>query len=439
MTKQQKIFGGVTVAVLATAASIFVVKSNTTTHRTYRNDIFVCGEIPYSKDYYYSGAEDFMSKYDLQPGDTVAFKIGSQGQDTLRNVDMGLVQNCHDLVFLNDSGNKKRVNIGWFGLGNNVYNVKLSGNGSKYIDYGLNFYDSTHFGLSWGCVGNLETSYLKFDGCNIAFQLVTIPTLKYPVDSQKLYAHHLLIENSKHESMYLGYVNNSPIAMDIKVDSVTINNSGWDGIQTRNTRSVLITNCTLNGIGTALHEGDEHGILFGGNSNGGTVKNVIMKNVKGVGIWNGGWGSFEYSCNQIQADVFGVMSRSTFPEGDVQNTGKQSQLMSNNIINCAKAVECYYENNGKQISVDIQNNQTSGSINVSSGITQNISNNGANVQVNCTQTPPIPPQPGKKLYHRGYFTMTNGKRFFFIMYDDHTFDQTDGRYKPLVPQPPLTP
>jgi hypothetical protein len=57
---------------------------------------------------------------------------------------------------------------------------------------------------------------------------------------------------------------------------------------------------------------------------------------------------------------------------------------------------------------------------------------------------PIPPQPEpqpptKVLFHRGYFSQTSGKRFFFIQYTDYSFVATDGRYRPLVPQPVLKP
>lgn len=57
-----------------------------------------------------------------------------------------------------------------------------------------------------------------------------------------------------------------------------------------------------------------------------------------------------------------------------------------------------------------------------------------------TTTPPIdPPLPTKVLFHRGYFSLTSGKRFYYIMYTDYTFVATDSKYKPLVPQPVLKP
>lgn len=378
----------------------------------YRNDIFTPG-----KEYYQFDGENFNTKWGLNPGDVVGIKAGFYP-----NIDLGLGV-TDGITFVNDGG---VAQIGWFGLGAGAKNCKMLGNGVSGLKYGFKLTDKDHFALSWGCVGDLEAAFIEVDGASMGVQLVTLPGVTYPLNYQRLYAHDLLIQRTLNEAMYLGYVHDSPIPMDLKIERVTIIDSGRDGIQTRNTGSVLIQDCTLDGIGLEGNSDHAHGILFGSNSNGGTVKNCKVKRVAGCGIWNGGWGDFNYECNEIQAQAFGIMSRSS--EGDVQNIGRQSQVIKNNKIYSAKSIECYYSETGKKISVDIENNQVSGTINIADGITKTLVNNGPNVVPDCGSS--VPPEPTKELFHRGYFSLTSGKRFYYIMYSDNTWIETDGRYRP---------
>lgn len=360
----------------------------------YRNDILICGlpnnfhnkpGLENSPTHFYAFTGfNFMTAFGLSPGDVVGIKQGPNGEDTLDHIDFGLAI-LNGITFINDPGNTKQIKIGWFGLGNNCYNIKFLGNGKTGMQYGFKLFDTTHPGLAWNCVGDLEVGNFEIDGALIGVQIHNIQGTTYPVNYQNFYGHDILCRNTLHEAFYLGYVGLSQFPTNYHCKNITIQNAGWDGIQTRNSGTVLVEDCYLDGIGTALHEGDEHGVLFGTNSNGGTVKNCTIKNVKGVGIWNGGWGAFLYECNEIQADVFGIMSRSSFPEGDTQNTGIQSQTIKNNTITATAAIEAYYEANGKTISVDIQNNRTGGTINIGTGITKTLVNNGPSVVPVCSE------------------------------------------------------
>jgi hypothetical protein len=54
----------------------------------------------------------------------------------------------------------------------------------------------------------------------------------------------------------------------------------------------------------------------------------------------------------------------------VQNTGKQRQVIKNNRIHCGKSVEAYYTETRKAISIDVENNCVTGTINISPLITK---------------------------------------------------------------------
>lgn len=377
----------------------------------YRNDIFTPG-----REYYQFPNENFNQKWGLNPGDVVGIKAG-----VYPNIDLGLGI-TDGITFINEGG---LAEIGWFGLGSQAKNCKLLGNGVSGLKYGIKLTDKNHFGLSWGCVGDIEAAFIEVDGALMGIQVVNMPGVVYPLNYQRLYAHDILIQRTINEAMYLGYVNDSPIASDFKVERVKVVDAGYDGIQTRNSGKVEITDCEIDGAGLANVGPHAHGILFGSNSNGGTVKNCKVRRVTGCGIWNGGWGDFEYSCNEIQAEAFGIMSRSSYPEGDVQKIGRQKQTILNNKITSLKSIECYYENNGKAVSVDIQNNQVSGTINIADGIAKNLVNNGLTVVPNCGNVTPV-----KEIYHRGYWSM-GGKRVYYINYKDGSWTLANGKYVPI--------
>jgi hypothetical protein len=383
----------------------------------YRNDIFKCGTVT-NPNWYYGGDENFMTKWGLSPGDVVGIKQGPNGENYLSNIDLGN-STVNGITFTNDPSNTVQIQLGWFGLGRNAQNVKFLGNSNPSIKYGFKLFDKEHFGLSWECVGDIEIAFLEVDGALMGVQLVNRPGITYALNYQRLWAHDLLIQRTINEAMYLGYVHDSPIATDMKIERIKIVDAGYDGIQTRNSGKVEIIDCDLDGIGLARVEPHSHAFLFGGNSNGGTIRNCKLKRGTGLAVFNGGWGDFLFECNEFQTEGMGIMSRSSIPEGDVQNTGRQTQVIRNNKINSPKSIECYYEENGKKISVDIQNNNVSGTINIANGITKNVVNNGPNVVPDCGSVPPQPepPKPTKSMLNKRYFYDHQNKRWYEKVYD----------------------
>jgi len=342
-------------------------------HKTYRTDVFTCGTKAVPTSYYLFADQDLNKLYNLLPGDTIAIKIGTNGENYISSIDLG-PGTSDGLTLIPDTSNKKEVEIGWLGLGGKATNWTINGK-TKYLKRGFLFTDQNHFGLSMECTGNVEVGNCHINGCLIGMQLVTVTGKTYPLNYQRLYSHDNLFENTLNEAEYLGYVHDAPINMDIRVERDTILNAGRDGIQTRNSDTVFISDCYLSGIGLNNEDGQNHGILFGSNSKGGKVSNCILKGVTGVGIWNGGWGDFVYENNVIQAKVAGVMSRSAFPEGDVQHVNHQTQVIKNNKITASKSIECYYTESRKRTSVDIENNCATGTINIDTSITKTLLNN----------------------------------------------------------------
>jgi hypothetical protein len=365
-------------------------------HKTYRNDIFKPGTKANPTWYYAPSGEDFMSKWGLLPGDTVAFKIGANGEDYMNNVDLGNAK-VNGITFINDASNTKPFQLGWFGMGANCMNVSFMGNGSKSVQYGFNLFDPLHMALSWQCVGNLEAAWFTVDGAGMGAQLVAIPGVVYPVNYQKFYLHDVEIRNVKQEAVYVGYVHYDPdVLMDFTARRIKIRNSGRDGIQTRNTSKTLIEDNDIDSVGMLHDYGHDHGILLGDNIDGAVVRNNVLKNVQGIGIWADGWGTVNMECNTIQAVNWGIMTRNIAvlngENTDPQNIGYVHYTLKNNTITPGNGVtmESYFDGQGKTATIEAYNNQCPDKFNLASGITFLHNNNTLTIIPQCTANIPVP-------------------------------------------------
>jgi hypothetical protein len=365
-------------------------------HKTYRNDIFIPGTKANPTWYYAPTGEDFMNKWGLIPGDTVAFKIGANGEDYMNNVDLGNAR-VSGIVFINDSTNKKQFLLGFFSMGGNCVNVKMLGNGSKSVYYGFKFFHPDFFGLSWACVGNVEAGFLEMDSSKMGVQVITIKGNYYAANYQTVYLHNIFVHNTSDEAFYLGYAHEPAILMDLTIDSCKVRNSGRDGLQTRQTIKTVLTNNDLDSVGMYHISGHDHGILLGDNINGAVVRNNVLKHIQGIGIWNDGWGTFTIECNNIQAEYWGMMTRNIAWLGgvytDPQEIGYVKQAIHDNVIKPGNGIviECLYDNGTKPATFNFYNNQTSGSYNIQTGVSFTQTNNSLQTIPSCgTSNIPVP-------------------------------------------------
>jgi hypothetical protein len=364
-------------------------------HKTYRNDIFKPGTKANPTWYYAPSGEDFMAKWGLLPGDTVAFKIGANGEDYMNNVDLGNAK-VNGITFINDSSNKKQFLLGFFSMGGSCVNVKMLGNGSKSVYYGFKFFHPDFFGLSWACVGNVEAGFLEMDGSKMGVQVITIKGNYYAANYQTVYLHNIFVHNTSDEAFYLGYAHEPEILMTLTIDSCKVRNSGRDGLQTRQTLKTTLTNNDLDSVGMAHVFGHDHGILLGDNINGAVVLKNVLKNVQGIGIWMDGWGDFLYECNTIQAAYRGMMTRNiAWLSGvytDPQEIGYVHQVVRNNTIssNTGIILESLYDNGTKPDTIEFYNNQTSGIYSTATGINFTQYNNTLTTIPQCTSNIPVP-------------------------------------------------
>lgn len=342
----------------------------------YRTDIFIPGTKANPVWYYAPAGENFMQKWGLNPGDTVAIRVGPAGENYFNNID---IHNAviNGITLINHFGNRLQIDIGFIALGGQARDIKVLGNGSPFLKYGFKFFDSKHFGLSISSVGDFEAAWLEFDGCNMGVQVVTTTYETYVANYQNVNLHHLLVKNVSDEALYLGWVNDSPILMDLWVHDNIIRNSGRDGIQTRNTRKTLIENNDLDSVGMRGDWGHDHAILLGNNKDGAIVRNNKVRNTHGIGIWNDGFGNFLYQCNDIQSQGEALYTRPYNPDrattdwGDSENIGFQTVTAKDNILTSDKGIAgawLYMPQANKVVTFMATNNKTAGRWGIPAGV-----------------------------------------------------------------------
>lgn len=362
-----------------------------------RTDIFIPGTKEKPTWYYAPDGEDFMKKWGLSPGDTIAIRTGPAGENYMNNIDLGHAI-VKGITFINASTNTKQIEIGWVGMGSQCVDIKFLGNGSPSIKYGFKLFDQKQLGLSFGCVGDIEMSYVEVDGAAMGLQLTTKTGYAYPVNYQRANIHHLLIKNVSDEAMYIGWVNDSPILMEIWVHDNIIRNSGRDGIQTRNTRKVLIENNDLDSVGMRGDWGHDHGILLGNCVEGGIVQRNTLKNIDGIGIWNDGFGNFTYSCNEIHAKGEALYSRPYNPDrpddwGDSEGIGYQKVTATDNTLTSDKGIAgawLYNDSANKVVELTAYNNLTSGVWKINPSVKFTQTNNNLFAVPACGKIVPLP-------------------------------------------------
>lgn len=388
----------------------------------YRNDIFKPGTKEKPGHYYAPAGEDFMTKWNLRPGDMVGIKQGPNGENFMNNIDIGNAS-LRGITFINDASNTKPIEIGWFGMGSRCVDVKFLGNGVPSIPYGFKLWDPKQLGISFGCVGDIEVAYIEVGGAAMGMQLSTKigAAYVYPVNYQRAHIHHLYIHDVSDEAMYLGWVNDSPILMELNIHDIKIRNAGRDGIQTRNTRKVLIENCDLDGIGTRGDWGHDHGVLFGNCIDGAVMRNVKMRNVHGCGIFNGGFGEFVIENNDIESKSPSIFARAYNPDratsdwGDSEKIGFQRHIVTGNVLTPANGVATEVlvkPEAGKRVEFIAKNNKTSGKWNMPASVIKTLENNGPDVSTKPVPVPVPVPEP---------VPVPTAKKVVAEMYDDGTW------------------
>lgn len=342
-----------------------------------RGDIFVPGN-----SYYFSADNDFNALYGLNPGDVVLIPAGSYPSIDILKAD--------GITFKNYGG---KATIGHFNLGPGVKDCKILGNGHSGTTYGIKVIDPDRFGLGLSCTGNIEIGWVESDGNILGIQLVGQPGPTYAVNSQNLYLHDCKVSNSIQEAVYLGYYIVGGIYMTALVERIVVVNAGADGIQCRN-GSFQVYDCNLNGIGLNGDSINAQGVLFGGNTNGGKAKRNVMRNVGGFGIFCNGWGSFEFSCNDMQTNSSGIFTKNYEYDQDLQNVGYQNISEHDNIIVAANniAFEHYYRTASeagasgpnKPVTATATNNKTSNGSNIQPGVGWTSTNNNNSVIPSCS-------------------------------------------------------
>lgn len=334
--------------------------------------------------WYYTN--NFNKEFNVNPGDTVVLKAGTYGHIDITHID--------GVTFINEG----QVIVDSWNFNNGATNVKLLGNGTPGIKYGIKINGKNNFATRWFATGNLEIAHIEIDGSKMGFQVKTLPYETYPLNWINLSIHDCLIQNTGQEGVYAGADELGGPYMIGKIYNVIVKNTGRDGIQVRNGTFEVYDN-VVDGIGTSNDPGHTHGILFGGNTNNGICRNNKVSNVKyGFALFINGYGTFTIECNDFKSSGSSIFTKNFNKSEDLQKVGRQEYIVRNNSMTSDnnQSMETYMENNGIPVKVTYTGNKTSGKAAVQKDIPLTQSNNGPSITLqSCgsitTPTTPTPP------------------------------------------------
>ena len=328
---------------------------------------------PSSGDFWYN-TNNFNSQFGLQPGDTVVLRSGRYGHIDITHI--------NGITFINEG----QVEINSFNLGNGATNIRVLGNGTPGIQYGIRIKGTNgYFATDWTATGDLEIGNVEVAGNNMGFKVTSVPGTAYPLSYQNLWIHDCLVQNTTQEAMYLGRDELGGPFITAKVERNIVRNAGRDGIQVRNGTFEIIDNVVDN-VGVGNSYGHTHGILFGGNTKNGVCERNIVTNVNyGFALFINGYGTFSVQCNTFSSSGSAIFTKNFEKQEDLQGVGYQRFEVHNNTIGSAtgRSVESYANANGISVALNATGNKTGNTFGVQSTVSFTQSNNGANVSPVC--------------------------------------------------------
>ncbi len=317
----------------------------------------------------------FNTQYGVNPGDTVVLRAGTYGHIDITNIS--------GVTFINEG----QVLVDSWNFNNGAINVKILGNGTAGIKYGIRFIGRANFASRCYATGDIEFGWLEVAGNLMGFQVKTDPGVGYPLNYQRVLAHDLYIHDTGQEAIYFGSDNLGGPQINGRIWNVKTERTGRDGIQTRN-GTFIIEDCEVISPGLAGDNNHNHGFLIGGNTKNGTIRRCIGRNIPNFGIFCNGYGEILIECNDIQSGNSALFTKNTEYWEDLQKVGYQNFTVRNNIFTSVRSIEMGSNNANIAVRGNVTNNKCSGSVGVAGGITQ--SNNNAGVTINCTVTvPPV--------------------------------------------------
>jgi lysophospholipase L1-like esterase len=269
-------------------------------------------------------------------------------------------------------------------------NVKLLGNGTPGLQYGIKINGANNFATYWKATGEIEIAYVEVVGTAAGIEVKHPPGEAYTQNFANVKIHDNYIHDHRLEGMYIGMDN---LALDVLINAEIYNNivrnSGNDGIQTRNGTFNIHDNIVDNVAVSPAFPYDINGILVGGNTKDSIIRNNTVSRVPGTAIFNNGWGNHTIACNVISSTQPGIFTKNyEFATEDLQDVGFQNFNIQNNTITSTSgiALQTYYSSNGSTTTTNFSNNKTTGSVDANYTVTQ--SNNTGSVVPNCSTTPP---------------------------------------------------
>lgn len=217
------------------------------------------------------------------------------------------------------------------------------------------------------------------------------------------------MELGRSEGVYLGRTDVNSRTIGGSFENVEIYNNifeglAGDGIQVALTKNVYIHDNQINGYGRANLEQQRSGIIIGGCTSG-RVENNKVNNGTGAGLQIFGGGEVIVKNNLFDNVATSPNEDGIYIDGKCQDE-KLTVRLTGNVITNKPARDIFRD--------------------VANYVIENTGNSW-----NGVAPVPTPPTPSPTQVDKGYYTNSSGKRIYWVMYDNHTWKETNSKYVPL--------
>jgi hypothetical protein len=316
---------------------------------TIHRNIFKPGE-----DLWNPPDQDFNDAHGINPGDVVAIQTGEYGIVNLHN--------ARGITFINEGGPAR---FKYFSMYEKTKDMAIVGNVADDIV----FSSPANFGSKCETTGNLTMKNIKVEGSTLGIQVVHDPNKTYLSNTVNLLVENVSVDGVGMEGMYFGHdVLGGPFITG-EVKNCSVKNCGRDGIQVRNGRynvnGNIVDNVGLNG--ESYHA---HGILFGGNSSGGTLVNNKVSRASGLGVFINGYGEFVIDGNDISSSLAAIFSNNYASDADLQKQNFQRLLIRNNKLfgGDGRTLQIQRDVLKAPVEVEFYSNTHSGRLDIEAGV-----------------------------------------------------------------------
>lgn len=357
-----------------------------------------------------------------QPGDTLVVP----DVDSLINMNLANFSGTPEKPIVITWANPKRTTVG----GYNAYGVSITNaRYFKIVNFNIDCKMANGYALA---IGNgcsdftVENGTIQNSGAGFLIKWNPVDTTyAAPHTINNVTVRNVSIKNIGAEGFYFGHTRTgitnglSPaLIKNMVVENITVDGTGWDGGQFSSIDGLKAKNIKISNAALKKQSSQNSGLGVQAWVNGCDIDSISIENSEG-GITILAKSDVILKNVSVKNCTLAAFYIDDYP-ADI--TWNPQRLLFTNVKVDGAGTYAFWDVNRNKTALPgtIINFTFSNTVN---GILDNSKSQFLTVA-------PPPPPPTKTIFHKGYFTL-NSARFYYVMYTDGTYVQTNSKYVPL--------